>query len=48
MLLRREYEILHQYKTGGRTDCKRTKIKNEKIYSLDVCSLYPFIMMAYN
>lgn len=53
-------EILQKFKTGGRCQAKKTKLLKDiidkksgetirsKVFSLDVASLYPFIMMCYN
>lgn len=46
MLRLLEYFLLSSYKTGGRCDLNK-KIIMDTISSMDVCSLYPFIMLCY-
>jgi len=45
-----QYDLLKTYKTGGRCQAQKTEEYETKFdqCSLDVASLYPFVMMCYN
>ena len=45
-----QYDLLKTYKTGGRCQARKTEVLESKFdqCSLDVASLYPFVMMCYN
>jgi hypothetical protein len=45
-----QYDLLKTYKTGGRCQAQKTEVLESKFdqCSLDVASLYPFVMMCYN
>ena len=45
-----QYDLLKTYKTGGRCQAQKTQVLESKFdqCSLDVASLYPFVMMCYN
>jgi len=45
-----QYDLLKTYKTGGRCQAQKTQVLESKFNqcSLDVASLYPFVMMCYN
>lgn len=45
-----QYDLLKTYKTGGRCQARKTEVLETKFdqCSLDVASLYPFVMMCYN
>ena len=45
-----QYDLLKTYKTGGRCQAQKTEVLESKfdMVSLDVASLYPFVMMCYN
>ena len=45
-----QYDLLRTYKTGGRCQAQKTEVLESKFNqcSLDVASLYPFVMMCYN
>jgi len=45
-----QYDLLKTYKTGGRCQAQKTQVLETKFEqcSLDVASLYPFVMMCYN
>ncbi len=47
---RLQYDLFRTYKTGGRCQAQKTEVIESKfdMVSLDVASLYPFVMMCYN